>query len=639
MAGSKQKTAEKIMRNVSPSRITITLMTILRDYYRGRVLYLCTDKDLRSLQKRWQDEVNRLEAAEKTQEAAPYKTLVDRCSAILTLTGLWQAINAPFVSETGNGLMLLDAAQRQRLKKLVALQYDDPDYADLLYAWRQGGSRKKVQIESLTTGERKYYRFLKTSPKQKTKEYNSQKNGVQIVERKTRLKAVQIVRYKDPATGEVKWKDKGRVLDMAYGCEIGVDRKKVANAVQDILDLQTRSEAAEEDISADLGFRLKKLLPEDVFPELPDAELEVLFPTDDTPLYKILPTAASRSLSMSFISYMPYLSGPQREQLLAQFHLNKDEKALYGMLNKDDEDEIDEENDLYNDRDSTRPIYDFDDTTDPLQEDFLKTLEDAQAAVLHTMLSYQHPTQKIYDPSTDTVTDIPFTGNHLSLTEEPSFWYEFDYYQWVWDTAGGKNARLMHKNRHADGAKIQMLPIKVTSSDGKLHLTGLRLDMFRKYTKPGKNWVLSNLRIDLIQNITIMSVQRGGKLLNPENDPAELLQYYNELQPAEARSIEYRNNHPLMYSDDVKGYKLLCSPRVTNVLVDTFGADSLWYSGQAPGPDGQAWNLVQVFAGWLGLRLFLLQNQESVILADLPTQQKERADLRSVLQKSLDLYC
>ena len=52
MAGSKQKTAEKIMRNVSPSRITITLMTILRDYYRGRVLYLCTDKDLRSLQKR-----------------------------------------------------------------------------------------------------------------------------------------------------------------------------------------------------------------------------------------------------------------------------------------------------------------------------------------------------------------------------------------------------------------------------------------------------------------------------------------------------------------------------------------------------------------------------------------------------------
>ena len=71
MAGSKQKTAEKIMRNVSPSRITITLMTILRDYYRGRVLYLCTDKDLRSLQKRWQDEVNRLEAAEKTQEAAP----------------------------------------------------------------------------------------------------------------------------------------------------------------------------------------------------------------------------------------------------------------------------------------------------------------------------------------------------------------------------------------------------------------------------------------------------------------------------------------------------------------------------------------------------------------------------------------
>ena len=161
--------------------------------------------------------------------------------------------------------------------------------------------------------------------------------------------------------------------------------------------------------------------------------------------------------------------------------------------------------------------------------------------------------------------------------------------------------------------------------------------MPNKLNRMDGRWVLSNLRVDRIRNLRRVTAAQGT-LHNPEKRKEELQTYYQEIADTVSSNIAYRNSSPQMFSGTPERLVLDCSPGMTNVLVDTFGAEALEFCGRVPAP-GQTtagsgcrdWNRIQVNACWDGVRLFLLQNLQNVQLAALPAQAAYRRQMRDLL--------
>lgn len=82
---------------------------------------------------------------------------------------------------------------------------------------------------------------------------------------------------------------------------------------------------------------------------------------------------------------------------------------------------------------------------------------------------------------------------------------------------------------------------------------------------------LTNFRIDRILDIRMSEEPRKPM-------PDQLLPYFRDAAHEVFQASEYRNDHPVMYSDETVRIHLSCDPVILNNLVDDFG-----WSIQTPG--------------------------------------------------------
>lgn len=82
---------------------------------------------------------------------------------------------------------------------------------------------------------------------------------------------------------------------------------------------------------------------------------------------------------------------------------------------------------------------------------------------------------------------------------------------------------------------------------------------------------LTNFRIDRILQIQMLDEPRKPL-------PSALLPYFRDAAHEVFQASEYRNDHPVMYSDETVRIHLSCDPVILNNLVDDFG-----WSIQTPG--------------------------------------------------------
>ena len=75
---------------------------------------------------------------------------------------------------------------------------------------------------------------------------------------------------------------------------------------------------------------------------------------------------------------------------------------------------------------------------------------------------------------------------------------------------------------------------------------------------------LTNFRIDRIVQIQMLDEPRKPL-------PDQLLPYFRDAAHEVFQASEYRNDHPVMYSDETVRIHLSCNPAIINNLIDDFG--------------------------------------------------------------------
>ena len=399
-------------------------------------------------------------------------------------------------------------------------------------------------------------------------------------------------------------------LELPYGRQQGVDVRSVVELVSYLPQLQAWSDKvreesnldnqadadyeAKDDFGALMGFRLYEVAPETLFPMVinsPEAAKKMNLAKKDgtTRLYRVESSDRRQSLSMILTAYLPYISTEMKLQLEESMPMTSLQRGLYHDILDIDNAECE-----YSSADVV---------SDPLD-----TLDKALKAVADTKAHYEG-----------------------KRTGKPNFWYEFKYQKWEWPkdaSEGDKPVRSYSKNKDGSDKIIQMLPVQIVSSQGRIYLVGLRLEMPREKNRVNRKWILSNLRVDLISGLHQVeaidpidkNAQRDeshGTLSNPQNHPEELRMYYQDILGNVEQNMAYRNASPKMFSGTPETLILDCSPTITNVLVDTFSREGLSFLDTIPGPEDTLWNRISVVACWDGVRLFLLQNLKDIRLADL----------------------
>lgn len=106
---------------------------------------------------------------------------------------------------------------------------------------------------------------------------------------------------------------------------------------------------------------------------------------------------------------------------------------------------------------------------------------------------------------------------------------------------------------------------------------------------------LTNFRIDRILQIRMLDEPRKPL-------PDQLLPYFRDAAHEVFQASEYRNDHPVMYSDETVRIHLSCSPAIINNLIDDFG----WsiQSRDIKDPDHPDWIHVTAKASLMGAAIF-----------------------------------
>lgn len=644
----------------------VFLAALLREYYSGDVLYMGTDADLKPLCRYCAaKDVDGLNAA--------------TCGEIVTFTTLCCALNAPFCMDDIPKMKIGEEEIAERLARLGRLRFYGDDLLDLRIAAKNPpftprAAKKwynipdaKQTLQNAKAEKEKAQASYESAPGKETKEaLKAAKEALRYAERRlndarktynnahaaeqdlarsitrTRRDGQTIYaaqangykyEYRVPDDGKGKpfvyvedTKNPARHLLCADGAEQGVDVRRVAELVSCLPALQSQSDemAAEgggDDFGALLGFRLRRVETEELFPglDIPAEEKAALNVTDQdggSRLYRIEPSAKQKSLSMILTAYLPYLSTSQKLQLEDSMALSRKQQELYLDIL-----------DVY----GSEPQQGAGGLSDPL-----KVLDAAVDAVLAAKAHYMP--QAGYDDIDDYVFG-DLKEETVPTLREPDFWVEFQYTKWDWIKCGSRVVPILKPILDAAGKPkiIQMLPYQIVSSEGKIYLVGLRLEMPNKLNRIDGKWVLSNLRVDRIRNLRRVTAAQGT-LHNPEKRKEELQTYYQEIADTVSNNIAYRNSSPQMFSGTPERLVLDCSPGMTNVLVDTFGSEALEFCGKVPAPGQTAagsrcqdWNRIRVNACWDGVRLFLLQNLQNVQLAALPAQAAYRRQMHELL--------
>lgn len=110
---------------------------------------------------------------------------------------------------------------------------------------------------------------------------------------------------------------------------------------------------------------------------------------------------------------------------------------------------------------------------------------------------------------------------------------------------------------------------------------------------------LTNFRIDRILEITVLSETR-------EPVPEKLVPYFRDASQLVFQAGLYRNDHPVMYSDETVRIHLSCSPAIINNLLDDFG----WsiQIRNIPDPEHPDWVHVTTRSSLLGAAAFCTQH-------------------------------
>lgn len=597
------------------------LASLLREFYIGSTLYLGTDGELKELQKHF----------DKDSAEAYTK----RCNTIITHTTLCNALNTAFNQHDAQQLKLADSVEKAKQITRFGQLFCTDEERQLMQAWKNNpiNLKKKNQLEkngSLSKSRRTVETVQTVEVVENGKTFRRRKPIQVDMTVYSMVQGDYRYEYRLPDEGKnivyvESLADPTQNLTHAVNWKFGADVRHVTDMVNMLPELQARcdeveargSAAAERlDFGVLMGFRLEKLTVDEIFPgtELP-AEL-----TDDR-FYRIVAASRQKNLFMVLSAYLPYLTTGQKKDI---------EKTLSGSQQDWFQETTDADENMQSDPGT------------------LAVLDRAIQAVLETRDHYND------------LAGVPESEDDRAVApmaeDAPDFWYEFHYIKWIWTKGKDGRFSLAPVDITDDDGKpkvFQMLPYQIISSEGKIYLVGLRLDMPDSRNKVSEDeWMLSNLRVDRIRGLHRVTAETGHPL-HKDKDIYKLADYYDDIQCTVATNMDYRNNSPKMFSGTPEPWQLDCSPAITNVLVDTFGANALTFCEQVQGPlpldrspdydedDGAprpVWNRVQVEACWDGIRLFLLQNLDNVKLADTPKQATARRKLCQQLLNAMDNY-
>lgn len=592
----------------------LVLAALLREFYLGGTLYLGSDAELKALQ----------------AHLGGNEVYTRRCSALITHTTLRNALNAASNQYDAQQLKLTENVEKARqITRYGHLHCTDQEFR-LLMAWKNN----PITLQRYRLQEGKDSPISKTTRREAIVHKDPVTSSrVTVYSDTTVYSEVQgdyRYEYRVPTTGKniisvESLTDPTQKLEHSANWEFGVDKRHVADMVNMLPVLQAHCDELEArdntanrlDFGMLMGFRLEKMTADEIFPgvNLPAKLTKNRF-------YRIVTATRQNNLFMVLSAYLPFLTAGQK-------------KDIENTLSKSQQDWYQEATDEYENTQSSPGT--------------LAVLDSAIRAVLETRDHFNAP---------DTVPDMDNDSSVGNTVEEaPDFWYEFRYTKWAWTKdKDGRFTLAQVDSTDADGNPriFQMLPYQIVSSEGRIYLVGLRLDMSDARNRDAENdqWMLSNLRIDRIRDLRRVTAETGHPL-HKDKSIHELADYYGDIQATAATNMEYRNNSPKMFSGTPEPWELDCSPAITNVLVDTFGANALVFRKQVPAPlpldrppdydeadaaPRPAWNRVQVEACWDGIRLFLLQNLDNVKLADTPKQAAARRSLCNLFYNAMENY-
>lgn len=674
------------------------LAALLRDFYSNDILYLGRDNDLKKLAKVCGKFSPDYEAA---------------CKNFITCTTLQYALNAPYNQSDVRKLKLLanpaELSNSNRLDPTEAMHFDAVEMAERLYRYgriaysdeekallyaflnspvsdtmykRQEGLTKACQENEIGLP------YIRKRQDELAKRQAAGATSVELNRLQDQIQASKRVlaagnvlydcdnpittytepdgtvvytatigeychKYSVPPKGKdilcvEKVSDPSIQKSRAVGGDLGIDLRAIEDVVSKLPAMQARSDKDNpDDFGALMGFRLEPVSAAELFPGTTLAPSLV-----DGRMFRIVPTHRQMNLSMILTAYLPYLSVQEKRALEDQMSLSQGQMETCLDILDTDGAEMATGSDLTGELDAA--------------------LEACRATKLHYMpeskfkgLSATNLINIITPPPKDPETGeekpkpvppIPPAPIKPETPVQSNFWYEFGYTKWDWvDSVDGKKELRLVPLTDASGQPrtIQMLPFQIVSSEGRIYLVGLRLDMSnaQNYDEDKKQWVLSNLRMDRIRGLHQVSADDPANTLRGDGKRKERLEdYYEDIFCTARELMGYRNTSPRMFSGTPKNWLLDCSPAISNVLADTFGADALIFCDTVPAPlpldhvPGSPvkarpdWSRVQVEACWDGIRLFLLQNLDNVQLADVPEQAAARAEMRDLLFSAGENY-
>lgn len=147
------------------------------------------------------------------------------------------------------------------------------------------------------------------------------------------------------------------------------------------------------------------------------------------------------------------------------------------------------------------------------------------------------------------------------------FWYELDYYRWQ-----EKAGRLeLCKIR-----RIPLLPWRVVYSNGYFYLCGFRLDLDKKITggESNQKLVFSNLRLDRVRDLRQVRLSETECDVDyTVTEIEDILVRMYESRPRAA--LQYRDDSTIMYSGTPETLLIDCEAALLNSAVDDFGRDNI----------------------------------------------------------------
>lgn len=395
--------------------------------------------------------------------------------------------------------------QEMRLAQAMNVWLKEQDAVLLRQSLTQGGEADDGYEEDEIRSEEEWYRKLKQL-------MMLQYTGKEELQTLRAQKAAS-VRYVVPRTSVDGKKRK-------YEKEVGIQRKTVKKLLEELVTLEERLQAMEDQKLADWlaerlqGFRLVRC----------DAK---------EPIYHIAAVVhPEQQMAAVQAAYYPFLDKKHTDQILNLLWLTSE--CRYMM------DSVSEEKGGM--------------TGSELPEQ----LDRALTAVETTWNAYG-----------ETDEDTPGGDNSREL-----FWYELDYYRWQ-EKAGQLELCKIRR--------IPLLPWRVVYSNGYFYLCGFRLDLDKKVTggEPDQKLVFSNLRLDRMRDLRQVRLSETECEVDYTVTEIEdiLIRMY-ESRPRAA--LQYRDDSTIMYSGTPETLLIDCAATLLNSAVDDFGRDNIQVEEELP---------------------------------------------------------